>query len=174
MLLQYCIPGNVYAFSGMQIKEFLVTKLTAPLIAECSTWLSIVGKLFSTRIGVLLAPHGLTPSQFSILHHLTRQRLSGGHSISQIAIAVEVEQPAVTKAIAKFQNLGLVTTEAHPNDKRSKVVKATTEADRLLGPIYQDMGPDLFKVFESLDGSDIEAFALQLKTLGLWLDQNRL
>lgn len=151
-----------------------MTPLTGPLVAECSIWLSIVGKLFATRMGVLLEPHGLTPSQFSILHHVTRQRLPGGHSITQIAVAVEVEQPAVTKTIAKFQNLGLVTIAGHPSDKRSKLVQATAAADALLGTIYQDMGPDLFKVFESLNGSDIAAFAAQLKTLGQWLDQNRL
>lgn len=151
-----------------------MTALTGPLIAECSTWLSIVSKLFNTRMSVLLAPHQLTPSQFSILNHVTRQRLEGGHSISQIAAAVEVEQPAVTKTMIKFQNMGLVKFDAHPSDKRSKIVRATSEADRLLGTIYQDMGPDLFKVFDSLNGSDIETFAAQLKTLGKWLDKNRL
>lgn len=151
-----------------------MTTLTGPLIAECSTWLSIVGKLFNTRMGGLLAPHGLTPSQFSILQHLTRQRLPGGHSISQIAVAVEVEQPAVTKTINKFRNMGLVKIEPHPTDKRSRLVEVTPEADILLGSVYRDMGPDLFNVFESLNGSDIEAFAAQLRALGQWLDQNRL
>jgi len=151
-----------------------VTALTGPLIAECSTWLSIVSKLFNTRMSVLLAPHQLTPSQFSILHHVTRQRLEGGHTISQIAAAVEVEQPAVTKTITKFQNMGLVEIEANSSDKRSKLVRATSKADRLLGTIYQEIGPDLFKVFDSLNGSDIATFAAQLKTLGQWLDKNRL
>lgn len=151
-----------------------MTALTGPLIAECSTWLSIVSKLFSTRMGVLLAPHDLTPSQFSILHHVTRQRIAGGHSISQIAAAVEVEQPAVTKTLAKFQGRGLVKIEPHPSDNRSKLVTATPQADRLLGTIYQDMGPDLFNVFGSLKDTDIEAFAGNLRTLGQWLDKNRL
>jgi len=151
-----------------------VTALTGPLIAECSTWLSIVSKLFNTRMSVLLAPHQLTPSQFSILHHVTRQRLEGAHTISQIAAAVEVEQPAVTKTITKFQNMGLVEIEANSSDKRSKLVRATSKADGLLGTIYQEIGPDLFKVFDSLNGSDIATFAAQLKTLGQWLDKNRL
>lgn len=151
-----------------------MTQLTGPLVAECSTWLSIVSKLFNTRMGVLLAPHGLTPAQFSILHHLTRQRIGGEHSISQIAAAVEVEQPAVTKTVSKFHNLGLVEIEAHPSDKRSKLVRATPDADRLLGQIYQDIGPDLFQVFDSLGGTDIEGFAAQLKALGQWMDKNRL
>ena len=147
---------------------------TGPLIADCSTWLSIVSKLFNTRMGVLLTPHGLTPAQFSILHHVTRPRLDGDHSISSIARSVEVEQPAVTKTIAKFQNLGLVQIAVHPTDKRAKLVKTTPEAHKLLGVIYQDIGPDLYTVFNSLDGTDIESFAGQLKTLGTWLDKNRL
>lgn len=151
-----------------------MTPLTGPMIAECATWLSIVSKLFDTRMGHLLAPHGLTPSQFSILHHITRQRIDGGHSISQIAAAVEVEQPAVTKAVTKFQNMGLVNIDAHPSDRRSKIVRAKPEADMLIGTIYKTMGPDLSNVFSSLNGSDIERFAAQLKTLGQWLDKNRL
>lgn len=150
------------------------SNLTGTIIADCATWLSIVSKLFNTRMTTLLAPHGLTPGQFSILHHVTRQRIEGGHSISQIASAVEVEQPTVTKTMTKFENLGLVKIEAHPSDKRSKLVRATPQADKLIGTIYQDIGPDLFKVFDSLGGSDIASFAAQLKTLGQWLDKNRL
>ena len=144
------------------------------VIADCATWLSIVSKLFNTRMDTLLAPHGLTPGQFSILHHVTRQRLEGGHSISQIAAAVEVEQPAVTKTMTKFQNMGLVSISPHPSDKRSRLVKSTPAAEELLGTIYQSIGPDLSSVFGSINGPDIEAFADNLKTLGLWLDKNRL
>lgn len=144
------------------------------LIAECSTWISITSKLFNARIGVLLAPHKLTQSQFSILHHITRQNREDGCRISQIAAAVEVEQPAVTKAVAKFQNMGLVSIESHPSDKRSKIVRTTPSADTLLETIYRDMGPDMLDVFGSLSGTDVAEFAKQLKLLGQWLDQNRL
>lgn len=151
-----------------------MSKLTGPLIAECSTWLSIVSKLFGTRMGVLLEPHNLTQGQFSILHHITRQRIAGGSRVSEIAAAVEVEQPAVTKTLAKFQNMGLVEIVASKTDKRSKLVSATPAADQLLGAIYQDIGPDLHTVFSALDDDAIAIFAQQLKQLGLWLDANRL
>lgn len=148
--------------------------INGPAIAECSTWLSIVSKLFHTRMSVLLAPHNLTPGQFSILHHVMRQRGDSGASISAIAAAVEVEQPAVTKTINKFQNLGLVAITPHPSDKRSKVVAATPLAGELLGKIYQDIGPDLAAVFKSLGEADIGAFTANLRTLAKWLDANRL
>ncbi|KEJ91090.1 MarR family winged helix-turn-helix transcriptional regulator [Sulfitobacter donghicola] len=151
-----------------------MSKLTGPQIAECSTWLSIVSKLFGTRMSILLEPHGLTQGQFSILNHLTRQRLEGGSRISEIAAAVEVEQPAVTKTIAKFRNMGLVEIVGSPTDKRAKLVSPTPAAGQLLGEIYRDMGPDLFQVFGSLADGDVDELTKMLKQLGRWLDQNRL
>lgn len=151
-----------------------MTHLTGPLVAELSTWLSIVSKLFGTRMGRLLDPHGLTQGQFSILHHITRQRLPGGMRVSDIAAAVEVEQPAVTKTLAKFQNMGLVEITSDAKDKRAKAVVATPAAGALLGAIYADIGPDLMQVFQSVDPDEVETLAHHLKQLGQWLDKNRL
>lgn len=144
------------------------------LIGECSTWLSIVSKLFGTRMGTLLGPHDLTVGQFSILHHIVRPQIEGGSRVSEIAAAVEVEQPAVTKTLAKFQSMGLVEITGHPRDKRAKVVVGTPAAGALLGTIYQDIGPDLGRVFGALDGEDAQELARLLKQLGQWLDANRL
>jgi len=151
-----------------------MTALTGPLVAECSTWLTIVTKLFGTRMQVLLEPHDLTQGQFSILHHIVRQPPGQGVRISDIAAAVEVEQPAVTKTIAKFQVMGFVETVASPKDKRAKLVIAKPEAGMLLGKIYQDIGPDLMQVFGAVDADGIVEFVAQLKQLGQWLDANRL
>jgi MarR family transcriptional regulator, transcriptional regulator for hemolysin len=151
-----------------------MSTLTGPLVAECSTWLSIVSKLFSTRMGVLLEPHGLTQGQFSILHHVVRQPQGSDSRVSEIAAAVEVEQPAVTKTLAKFQNMGLIEMTPSATDKRAKLVKATPQAGQLLGKIYQDIGPDLFQVFNALEDTDLDVFITQLTTLGRWLDENRL
>jgi DNA-binding MarR family transcriptional regulator len=151
-----------------------MAQLTGPMIAECSTWLSIVSKLFGTRMQILLEPHGLTPAQFSILHHVARQRLEGGTRISDIAAAVEVEQPAVTKTMAKFQNMELVDIVSSKTDRRAKLVSAKPAAGELLGKVYQDIGPDLYKVFDTIGAEDIVQFTQLLQQLGQWLDQNRL
>lgn len=151
-------------------------ELSGPLIAQCSTWLTIVSKLFGSRMQILLEPHNVTAGQFSILHHITRTQGegAGGIRISDIAAAVEVEQPAVTKTIAKFQVMGLVEIVPSPKDKRAKLVTATPAAGALIGKIYQDIGPDLMQVFSAVDTDQIEAFLASLKQLGQWLDQNRL
>lgn len=148
--------------------------ITGPVIAETATWLSIVSQLFGNRMGALLKPHGLTLGQFSILHHVARPRLTGAMRVSDIAAAVEVGQPAVTKALAKFQAMGLVEIEADQADRRARGVRPTPRAAELLDTVYRDIGPDLYRTFEVLGEEDIEAFARQLKRLGQWLDTNRL
>lgn len=148
--------------------------LSGPLVAECATWLSIVSQLFGNRMEALLKPHDLTLGQFSILNHIARQRIDGGHRISDIAAAVEVKQPAVTKAIAKFRAMGLVDIDESGADKRARPVIAKPEAAVLLDRIYKSIGPDLFGVFQSIQDGEIDMFAQQLKQLGTWLDQNRI
>ena len=151
-----------------------MSKLTGPLVSECATWLSIVSQLYGTRMDALLEPHGLTLGQFSILHHLLRQRSRGGSRISDIAAAVEVGQPAVTKALAKFRNLRLVDVAENPTDRRSRIVTVRPEAVALLDNIHKDIGPELFRTFSAIDADEIERFSKALKQLGKWLDRNRL
>ena len=151
-----------------------MSNLSGPIIAENTTWLSIVSQLFSTRMTMLLKPHGLTLGQFSILHHIARQRLLGGNRVSDIAAAVEVGQPAVTKALQKFQAMGLVDLDVSQTDKRATHVRPRPEAAQLLETIHKDIGPDLFKTFGSLGDDDAAQFAELLKRLGSWLDKNRL
>jgi len=151
-----------------------LSNISGPIIAENSTWLSIVSQLFGTRMNTLLKPHGLTLGQFSILHHIARQRLQSSNRVSDIATAVEVGQPAVTKALRKFQAMGLVDLEVSQKDKRETLVRPRPEAAQLLETIHRDIGPDLFRVFGSLGDEGAAQLADLLKKLGSWLDQNRL
>lgn len=151
-----------------------MAELNLQLMGECATWLSIVSQLFSNRMTKLLQPHGMTLGQFSILHHIAKPELEGGMRISDIADAVEVGQPAVTKAVAKFQAMGLVDLEDDLLDRRAKTVIAKPKALQLLNHIRVAIGPDLFQVFSSVDDAAISSFAASLKQVGSWLDNNRL
>ena len=148
--------------------------LSFELVGECATWLSIVSQLYTTRMNKHLERHGLTLAQFSILHHIARPEFEGGSRISDIANAVEVGQPAVTKTIAKFENLGLVELVDEAQDKRAKCVKALPKAQFVVGEIRQMMGPDLFAAFSAIDDENIEIFVKSIKQLGQWLDRHRL
>ena len=122
-------------------------KLTPELMGECATWLAIVTQLYTARMNSLLAASGMTLAQFSILHHLANPRLAGGSRISDIASAVEVGQPAVTKTIAKFQIRGLVELADDPQDKRARLVRPLPKAGQVVSEIRFAMGPDLFSAF---------------------------
>ena len=154
--------------------ETLMSKLSGPIVAEYATWLSIVSQLFSVRMNTLLNPHNLTLGQFSILHHVARRQSSDGNRVSDIAAAVEVGQPAVTKALQKFQAMGLVDLEISQSDKRSTLVVVRPAAAELMDAVHRDIGPDLFRAFASLGDEEAAQFAELLKRLGKWLDKNRL
>lgn len=144
------------------------------LIGECAMWLSITSQLFGTRMGKLLEPHGLTTGQFSILNHLANPKHAKGARISDIATAVEVNQPAVTKAIAKFQNMGLVTLIADSEDQRSKRARLTDSAHIRLQEIRQDLGSDLSEMLGEFNMEELQTLNTGLRRLGQWLDTNRL
>lgn len=140
---------------------------------ECATWLSIVSQLYGTRMARLLEPHGMTPAQFNILHHLARADREQGTRISDIAAAVEVNQPAVTKAIAKFEAMALVTLRDDADDKRAKRVTATQGTDALLSKIHSSLTPELAQMFEIFGAEELAQFSRTLQRLGQHLDQMR-
>ena len=151
-----------------------MTQRAIPVVARSALWLSIVSQLFSNRLSTLLKPHGLTVGQFGILNHIVRQGSAGAERVSDIAAAVEVNQPAVTKALFKFQAMGLVHFVDNQNDRRSKSVVPNLKASELLSLIYQDLKPDLSEAFGAIGDEDIEQFAEMLERFGKWLDKNRL
>ena len=151
-----------------------MTQITGSMIGKTAIWLSIVSQLFGTRLGVLLQPYGLTVGQLSILSHIVRRCGAGQDRVSDIAAAVEVNQPAVTKALYKFQTMGLVDFVDNQQDRRSKTVVPRPEASVLLEQIYQGLAPDFTEAFRCIGDENIEPFAETLQKLGKWLDDHRL
>jgi DNA-binding MarR family transcriptional regulator len=72
-------------------------------VADLALKMGIFTQLHSSRLHQLLAEFELNVSQFGILNHLARHQ-NAPQRITEIARAVEVNQPAVTKTIARFEN----------------------------------------------------------------------
>lgn len=142
-------------------------------LREGALWLSIVSQLFTSRMNSLLAPHEMTFTQFSILNHLLRVADSKGQRVSDIANAVEAQQPAVTKFVAKFQKLGWLESVENEGDRRSKKIRITDLGRSAVYEIQADIGKDLSEVFGSLDKSELAAFVISAKKLGTSLDRSR-
>lgn len=142
-------------------------------VGEAATWLSVVSLLYGSRIESLLARHGLTFGQLSILHHIARPEIAGGSRISEIAASVALKQPAVTKAVAKFVEKGWLRMDVAEHDQRARRVTVTPRGLQALNDMHRDMSPDLARVFGHFKPEALEIFVSHLKQLGIWLDQNR-
>ena len=136
--------------------------------------LSILCQLFSSRMAALLEPHGLTPAQFGILNHIARPDLREGTRVSDIAKAVEVRQPAVTKTIAKFEEAGLVRLTPSAHDARAKLINITPEGGAHLIEVQKSIGPNLAGLFADIPAEDLAQFNRTAGKLIGWLDTNRL
>lgn len=141
--------------------------------AKLGTALSISTQLFSTRMGVFLDRFALTEPQFSVLNHLAR-RMPEGQSVTAIAAAVEVKQPAVSKMVAKFEGMGWVRFETLKDDARAKQVFLTPSGQAHLTEIQSALLPDFEQMLEGWSDEDIKALTAQLFRLIGWMDTNRL
>ena len=141
--------------------------------AKLGTALSLNTQLFSTRMSVQLDRFGLTESQFSVLNHLAR-RMPEGQSVTAIAAAVEVKQPAVSKMVAKFEGMGWARFETLKDDARAKQVFLTQAGHAHLMEIQRALLPDFKTMLEGWSDEDIEALTAQLFRLIGWMDNNRL
>ena len=141
--------------------------------AKIGTALSLNTQLFSTRMRTLLDRFDLTDSQFSVLNHLAR-RMPEGQSVTAIAAAVEVKQPAVSKMVAKFEGMGWARFETLKDDARAKQVFLTHSGQAHLMEIQRALLPDFVAMLDGWSDEDIEALTAQLFRLIGWLDNNRL
>ncbi len=141
--------------------------------AKLGTALSISTQLFSTRIAARLDLFGLTEAQFSVLNHLAR-RIPEGQSVTAIAAAVEVKQPAVSKMVNKFEGMGWARFEAIKGDARAKQVFLTKEGGAHLMSVQRSLLPDYVQMLDGWSDEDIASLTAQLFRLVSWLDQNRL
>lgn len=141
--------------------------------AKLGAALSISTQLYSTRMGALLDRFGLTEAQFSVLNHLAR-RSPEGQSVTAIAAAVEVKQPAVSKMASKFEGMGWARFEATQSDARSKQVFLTEAGHTHLQEVQRALLPDYVEMLAGWSDEEISALTAQLFRLVGWLDQNRI
>jgi MarR family transcriptional regulator, transcriptional regulator for hemolysin len=133
--------------------------------------LGIVAQLYTGLIERLLAPHGLTWPQFTVLVHLARRK--GPARISDIARAVELTQPAVTKIAQKFEGAGWVAVLRDPNDQRNRLLALTEPGSAQMREIQQGFGPAFARLASGLTPEDLERITVDLARLAQALDALR-
>ncbi|EFR44849.1 B-block binding subunit of TFIIIC [Streptococcus pseudoporcinus LQ 940-04] len=91
---------------------------------------------FDKAAGHILAPHSLTPSQFKILKYVI---LKPEASVRQIDIEAYfcMSNPTVTGILQNLEKKELIYRQAHPKDKRSKIIRLTDKAKNARGFILE-------------------------------------
>src|SRR5438477_4048047 len=65
-------------------------------------------------------------SDFAVLEMLLHK---GPQPVNEIGRRIELTSGAITTAVDRLESRGLVTREAHPNDRRARVVRLTAQGE---------------------------------------------
>ncbi|NVO25500.1 MarR family winged helix-turn-helix transcriptional regulator [Donghicola mangrovi] len=138
-----------------------------PLSAQFGQQLGVVSTLYRSLIESLLVPHDVTWAQFSLLLHLARR--SGPSRISEIASAVNLTQPAVTKVVQKFSAQQMVFVRSDQNDGRNRLVEITEVGRTRLVAMQQSFGPAFHELLLDWSSEEIERLIHDLTRLSATL-----
>ena len=134
-----------------------------PLPARFGQQLGVVSTLYRGLIERLLAPHDVTWAQFTLLLHLSRR--GGPSRISEMAAAVELTQPAVTKVVQKFVKQRLVEVRRDDADARNRPVMITEEGMARLVAMQRSFGPAFDDLLQGWEAQDLERLIADLTRL---------
>lgn len=156
-----------YIFLGMRSQE----KTRDDLNGDIGLLMAISSQLFTTRVGQVVGSTGLNYTQFSMLNHL---EVHSNASISDLAAAMEINQPGVSKVVQRLSETKLVTVHPDPDDSRRKRVSLSPAGTEALSKARDALGIDGEAWFAHWSVPDLTSFRDGLAQLTTWLDDNRI
>lgn len=150
--------------------ESSATSLPDPAWFTVFNEIGIISQLSSVVFARVL-PEGLSLAGFNVLNHLTR--LPGDWGPARLAAAFQVTKGAMTNTLQRLETAGYVRLEADPNDGRAKFVRLTTAGKRARDKSIAQLTPALAKVEQALGPAPARATLPFLRSLRMWLDENR-
>jgi DNA-binding MarR family transcriptional regulator len=133
--------------------------------------LAIVHQLSSTRLNRSLRPLGVTMTHVAVLSHLVQ--VPQGCSVGEIAAAMEVNQPAVSKTVRALADLGAVSAEVAGDDSRRREVRLTARGGELLAAAMRAMHPEATVAFAGLSDERLGSLVELLAEVRARLDDAR-
>lgn len=134
--------------------------------------LAVVHQLAATRLNRALRPLELTLTHAGLLFHLSGS--SDGCSIAEIAAAMEVNQPAVSKTVRSLAERGAVTVDTPADDGRRRTVRLTSLGTQLLTEAKRAMHPETMLTFAALTDMRLADLLSLLAAIRTHLDDARL
>src|SRR5450631_4409311 len=72
-------------------------------------------------------------SDFAVMEMLLHK---GPQPVNEIGRRVELTSGAITTAVDRLESRGLVTREAHPSDRRARIVRLTTRGEEQAATVF--------------------------------------
>ncbi|RPE67385.1 DNA-binding MarR family transcriptional regulator [Pacificibacter maritimus] len=137
-------------------------------IIKFATRLAITSDLYRGIIEKRLTAHDLTPAQLAALTHLARRAMP--LRVSDIARAIDVGQPAVTKMLIKFERAGWVTLSGSKQDGRVKEASLTRDGGMHLQKVHRSLMPELPSFLDNWSEEQLHHMTDELKSLSNFLE----
>lgn len=133
--------------------------------------LLVVHQLTATRLTQALRPLGISLTHVSFLSHLAGTGASS--SVSDIAAAMEVNQPAVSKTMKTLAELNAITVQNDAGDARRRIVHLTAAGSDLLSRARALMHPVADLTFDPLTDRRLDQLLDTLTRIRTRLDTAR-
>ena len=122
----------------------------------------------SARINRSLAALGLNRSQLSTLACFSSQP-NRSQTITSLAAAVDMNQPAVTKIVSYLVEREWLVTAADPSDARKRSLRITPQGLGVVIKAYGELTPTIDDAFTAFDDDDIQWLLAKLHQLSVRL-----
>src|SRR5437763_9164676 len=113
-----------------------------------------IGSIESAEVGL---------SDFAVLEMLLHK---GPQPVNEIGRRVELTSGAITTAVDRLASRGLVTREAHPTDRRARIVRLTAMGEKQAAEIFTGHKAAMDLAARGLSKTERATLIELLKTLG--------
>lgn len=142
-----------------------------PHAFQLFTEIGIIDQLAGTAFDRAL-PRGMTRAQFTVLHHLSRQR-GQSQAPARMAAAIQVSRATMTSTVNRLARRGLVHVIPDPADGRGKLVHLTAAGAAMREACIAAVAPLLARVEEAIPVAQCNELLAALRELRIWLDRER-
>lgn len=114
-------------------------------------------RALARRFDEAFRPLGLTSGQFSLMLSLNRPQPPG---IGSVASLLAMDRTTLTAALKPLERRGLVEAVANPKDRRSRLLRLTSDGESLLQravPIWEQAHADLDRLLAQHNLGDLRA-----------------
>ncbi len=134
--------------------------------------IGIINQLTTTRANRTLSELDLPLAQFGLLSHFSHNP-EKGWTVTQLAKAMEMNQPAMTKTTQRLLKKGLIEKKQEHSDKRMKTFYIKKEGLKLVAETWKRFNPEFAWIFDDWSKKDLVELERLLERLKIKLDDNR-